>query len=39
MYHHSAISIKLTMRIQGIAVNQLGPKLKSMMQEKENVKR
>lgn len=34
----SAISIKLTMKIRGITFDQSGPRLKSMSQEKENVK-
>lgn len=34
----SAISINLTMKIRGITFDQSGPRLKSMSQEKENVK-
>lgn len=36
--HCSAISINLTMKIRGITFDQSGPRLKSMIQEKENVK-
>lgn len=36
--HCSAISINLTMKIWGITFDQSGPRLKSMIQEKENVK-